>query len=127
MKKVLLSLAAMLIAIAVNAAETATACFTVSPEMSCANCEKKIKENMRFEKGITAVETSLSSQTVTVKYNPAKTDSAKIIAGFKKIGYIATPANSPSRCDQKAACGKKKGCCQSRRTQCDTTKADCCK
>lgn len=127
MKKVLLSLAVMLMGIAAGAAETATARFTVSPEMSCANCEKKIKENLRFEKGVNGVETSLSSQTVTVRYNPDKTDSAKIIAGFKKIGYTATPVDASSpQCSEKVVCGKKRGCCDTN-AECNQTKTECCK
>lgn len=108
---------AMVTALALGAAEPATACFNVSPEMSCANCEKKIKENLRFEKGVSSVETSLASQTVTVKYNPAKTDEAKIIDGFKKIGYTATIASGNQTQVEKAACTGGK-CCRKASTDC---------
>lgn len=64
---------------------------TVSPKMSCQNCEKKIKSNLRFEKGVTRIATSLKDQRVTLTYDPSKTDSTRIIQGFKKIGYTATP------------------------------------
>ncbi len=68
----------------------ATAVFTVMPKMSCQNCENKIKSNLRFEKGVKSIETSLTGQTVTVKYNPKKTNVEAIQKGFAKIGYAAT-------------------------------------
>lgn len=47
--------------------------FTTTPQMHCAVCENKIKNNLRFEKGIKNIETSVPNQTVTVKYNADKT------------------------------------------------------
>ena len=34
------------------------------PQMHCANCESKIKNNIRFEKGIKEIETNLADKTV---------------------------------------------------------------
>ena len=36
------------------------------PQMHCANCESKIKNNIRFEKGIKEIETNLADKTVTI-------------------------------------------------------------
>ena len=41
--------------------------------MHCANCESKIKNNIRFEKGIKEIETNLADKTVTIKYDADKT------------------------------------------------------
>ena len=60
---------------------------TPTPQMHCQNCENKIKSNMRFEKGITKIETSIEHQTVAFTYDPAKTNSENIQAAMKKIGY----------------------------------------
>ncbi len=60
------------------------------PEMHCANCEKKIKENIRFEKGIKSITTNLEDKTVTVEYDAEKTNVQNIINGFKKIKYEAS-------------------------------------
>lgn len=83
----------------------ATAVFTVMPKMSCQNCENKIKSNLRFEKGVKSIETSLSGQTVTVKYNPKKTNIESIQKGFAKIGYAATEVpqcdDSQNKADEK--------------------------
>ena len=92
--KRILSLALMLVSLAVitnaKAPADTTAIFNVMPKMSCQNCENKIKSNLRFEKGIKSIETSLDSQTVTVVFNPKKTNVENIQKGFKKIGYAAT-------------------------------------
>ncbi|XAJ49205.1 heavy-metal-associated domain-containing protein [Segatella copri] len=53
--------------------EIKTVVFTTTPQMHCAACENKIKSNLRFEKGIKSIETSVPNQTVTVKYNADKT------------------------------------------------------
>lgn len=90
--KRILSLALMLVSLAVitnaKAPADTTAIFNVMPKMSCQNCENKIKSNLRFEKGIKSIETSLDSQTVTVVFNPKKTNVENIQKGFKKIGYL---------------------------------------
>ena len=53
--------------------EIKTVVFTTTPLMQCAACENKIKNNLRFEKGIKSIETSVPNQTVTIKYNADKT------------------------------------------------------
>ena len=53
--------------------EIKTVVFATTPQMHCAACENKIKNNLRFEKGIKNIETSVPNQTVTVKYNADKT------------------------------------------------------
>ena len=53
--------------------EIKTVFFTTTPQMHCAVCENKIKNKLRFEKGIKSIETSVPNQTVTVKYNADKT------------------------------------------------------
>ncbi len=60
---------------------------TPTPQMHCANCENKIKNNMRFEKGVVKIETSVEKQTVVITYNGAKTDAKALQAAMKKIGY----------------------------------------
>ena len=67
------------------------------PQMHCANCESKIKNNIRFEKGIKEIETNLADKTVTIKYDADKTTVEKIIAGFAKIHYTATVVENESK------------------------------
>jgi len=94
MKRTVLAIAAIIaISGSVLAKEAAdsTVVFTVQPKMSCANCEKKIKTNLRFEKGIKSIATSVPEQTVTIVFNTKKTNIEAITKGFAKIGYKATP------------------------------------
>lgn len=67
-----------------------TVVLTTLPEMHCANCEKKIKENIRFEKGVKSIKTDLKTKTVTIEYDADKTNVQEIIKGFKKIKYEAS-------------------------------------
>lgn len=93
MKKIMLVIAAVAAisgAAAAKSSADSTAVFTVQPKMSCANCEKKIKSNLRFEKGIKSIATSVSEQTVTIVFDPSKTNTEAIAKGFAKIGYKAT-------------------------------------
>ena len=61
-----------------------TVVLTTNPQMHCTNCEKKIKENIRFEKGIKSIKTNLDDKTVTIEYDADKTNVQNIING---IGY----------------------------------------
>ena len=49
-----------------------------NPQMHCENCENQIKKNLRFEKGVVKIETSVPEQTVTVTYDAKKTNVEKI-------------------------------------------------
>ena len=87
--------------------EIKTVVFTTTPQMHCADCENKIKNNLRFEKGIKNIETSVPNQTVTVKYNADKTTPEKLQEGFGKFGYKArilkagekVEKNTEEKCD----------------------------
>ena len=62
---------------------------TTNPQMHCESCEKKIKENIRFEPGVTKIVTDIKEQRVSITYNPQKTTPDKLVAAFAKIGYKA--------------------------------------
>lgn len=66
-----------------------TVVITTHPQMHCINCETKIKKNLRFEKGIKDITTSVPDQTVTIKYDAQKTTVEKLIKAFEKFGYTA--------------------------------------
>lgn len=75
----------------------ATVVFTVTPRMTCRNCENKIKTNIRFEKGVNDISTDLKANTVTIRYNTKSTDVDKMAAAFKKIGYEAKQYNANNK------------------------------
>lgn len=58
--------------------------------MDCANCVKKVEKNIAFEKGVTDLKCDLPTRTAEVTYRTDKTDEAKLVAAFKKIGMDAT-------------------------------------
>ena len=86
MKHLLLSLITILI-VAAGGKQIRQLVVTPTPQMHCESCENKIKSNIRFEKGVLNIETSLEAQTVTITYNAAKTNVSNLQAAMKKIGY----------------------------------------
>ena len=89
MKKIFILSAMMLTAMVTLAKDIKTVVVTTNPEMHCESCEKKIKGNLRFEKGIKNIITDLKTKTVTIEYDADKTNIQNIIKGFKKIKYEA--------------------------------------
>lgn len=55
----------------------------------CKNCAKKIEDNIAFEKGVTALEVSVEEKTVTVTFDPSKTEIETLRAAIIKLGYTA--------------------------------------
>lgn len=86
-----------------------TVVLKTQPEMHCENCEKKIKDNIRFEKGVKDIRTNLDDKTVTIEYDADKTNVEAIIKGFKKINYEACEAKpAPAKKDVDAETGATK-------------------
>ncbi len=89
MKKIALFLSMMLITVTCFAKDIKTLVVTTNPQMHCESCENKIKNNLRFEKGIKSIETSIDNQTVTIVYDADKTTEDELIAAFQKFNYAA--------------------------------------
>lgn len=70
------------------AKELRTVVFKVM-QMECPNCEKKVKKNISFEKGLKEVETDIKKRTVTITYDAEKTSVEKLKQGFEKFDYEA--------------------------------------
>ena len=87
MKKAMFMAAMLLSAASLMAKDIKTIVLTTTPQMHCNNCEEKIKKNIRFEKGVKAIETNVAEQTVKITYDADKTTPEKLQKGFKKIGY----------------------------------------
>ena len=94
-----------------------TVVFKTIPEMHCNNYETKIKNNLRFEKGVKEIVTDLGDKTVTVKYDADKTTVEVLIKGFAKIKYSAVPVTEKkeggkSICPEKTTCPEEtEECC----------------
>ena len=55
--------------------------------MHCANCESKIKKNIRFVKGVKSIQTSVPEQKVTIVYQKEKATYEDFVKAFSEIGY----------------------------------------
>lgn len=112
MKRIILIALAALMAVSASASEFQTAAPAVQTQkkakkvkevkevvfnvhLHCMNCVKKVQENISFEKGVKGLDVCLDHQTVTVKYDPAKTSEETLKAAIEKLGYkvegVATP------------------------------------
>lgn len=61
--------------------------------LHCAECVKKVMENISFEKGVKDLEVSLEQQTITVTFNPSKTSVETLQKAINKLGYNAEPCS----------------------------------
>lgn len=62
---------------------------TYNVSMHCKNCVAKITDNVSFVKGVEDLKVSLDEKTVTITYDPAKTDEATLQKAIEKLGYTA--------------------------------------
>lgn len=79
---------ALLAATGAMAKDYRTVVFKVE-QMECGNCERKVKNNIRFEKGVKEFTTDLGKRTVTIVFDAEKTNVDKLKAGFRKFKYEA--------------------------------------
>lgn len=90
MKKLLLLTFVLFLAVMSQAQAMKEVVFKTEPEIECQSCVNRIKNNLRFEKGVKAINPDLNTQLVTVQYDSEKTDVEKLQKAFQKIGYKAT-------------------------------------
>lgn len=74
-----------------------TVVFTPSPEMHCNSCEIRIKNGLRFEKGVKDIVTNLKKQTILIKYDSDKTNVDALRKAFSKIDYSVAECELPSK------------------------------
>lgn len=60
---------------------------TFKVHLHCANCVKKVQENIAFEKGVKGLHVCLEDQIVELKYDSAKTSEDALKAAIEKLGY----------------------------------------
>ena len=60
---------------------------TFNVHLHCENCMKKVQENISFEKGVKDLHVCLEDQTVSIKYDVAKTTEDKLKAAIEDLGY----------------------------------------
>lgn len=62
---------------------------TFSASIHCKACQKKVEENLSFEKGVKALEVSVENKTIKVTFDPSKTSIETLKAAIRKLGYTA--------------------------------------
>lgn len=125
MKRILLFTLSVVFAMTALAKDIKTLVLTTTPQMHCENCENKIKNNVRFVRGVKTIDTNVEAQTVTITYDADKTTPEKIKEGFAKIGYtvkevtpdtqsaaqpaqsVAQPAEKGQQCEGAKCCSAK--------------------
>ena len=60
---------------------------TFNVHLHCANCVKKVQENISFEKGVKDLHVCMEDQIVYLKYDPSKTSEETLKAAIEKLGY----------------------------------------
>ena len=73
----------------------------------CGMCKSRIERNLAFEKGVKEATLDVDTKIVTIKYNAAKTDVAKLKANIIKTGYDADEAVADPKGYEKLP-----GCCK---------------
>lgn len=91
MKKIVLLTSALFFAFLLQAqTKNSEVVFSTEPEIECQNCVKRIKDNLRFEKGVKAINPDMNANLVTIQYDGGKTNPEKLQKALAKIGYKAT-------------------------------------
>ena len=91
MKKIIITMALAIVSIttfAQKAKSADTLQITTTPQMHCSNCEKNYGlAGQRFVEGVKKIDTSISNQTVTIVYEPKKSNYQDFVKAFENIGY----------------------------------------
>ena len=54
-------------------------------DVDCENCAKEVDNSIPYQKGVKEVKVDVSTQTVTVTYDVAKTNDEALLKAFKKV------------------------------------------
>lgn len=79
-----------MLAVSAYAKDIKTVTVTTDPEIECENCENKIRNELKFTKGVKRIAIDRPAQQVTITYDADKTSVEKLAAAFEKIGYQVT-------------------------------------
>ena len=90
------------LAIGASAKDIRTMVVTTTPKMTCQNCEKKIKTNIRFVKGTKAITTELAEQRVVITFDADKAKVEDYVKAFGKIGYKVDIVEQPQAATEQA-------------------------
>ena len=104
MKKILLVCLVALFSVAVADAQQPqkgkrqTVTTTFVTDIDCEGCAKKVTNTIPYEKGVKDVQVDVPSKTVTVTYDPTKTNDEALIKAFSKIKINASVEGCTGDC-----------------------------
>lgn len=101
MKRILSILMMLIVIMTVSAKDIKTVTYTVNPAMHCNGCVAKIKNQLKFEKGVKSIDISLEEQIVTLQYDAEKVQPKKFVELIKKAGYEATEVKPVQKKEEK--------------------------
>lgn len=87
MKKTIIIIAAVLAVSPAFAARKPQKQVVFASSIHCAACARKVQENIAFEKGVKDLKVSVEQKTISVSFDPAKTDTSRLSAAVRKLGY----------------------------------------
>lgn len=90
MKRFLSLLAIVLMSCTMVFAKSEKKVVVFDVDLHCQGCVDKVMKNIAYEKGVKDIQCSLKDKTVTVTFDPAKTDVQKLQDAFAKIKKPAT-------------------------------------
>ena len=73
-----------------NAQKKSTEVVCFKSNMDCENCQSKLTEYLKYEKGVKALEVDHVSNTIKVEYKAGKNNAEGVAKAIKKKGYVAT-------------------------------------
>ncbi len=73
----------------------------------CSSCQPQIEQDLRFTKGVKLSIVNVANQTITIIYNPAKTNPEAIRKAIANSGYDADDVKADVK-----AYSKLDGCCK---------------
>ena len=66
MKKTIFTMLLVMTAMIATAKNLKTVIYTTTPQMHCANCEAKVKNNLRFAKGVKEIKTDVNLSLIHI-------------------------------------------------------------
>ena len=62
--------------------------------LDCQGCAKKITDTIPYEKGVKDVQVDVDTKTVTVTFDPSKTNNEALVKAFAKVKIEAAPMDA---------------------------------
>ncbi|GHU66736.1 hypothetical protein FACS189413_00250 [Bacteroidia bacterium] len=69
---------------------------TFVTNLFCINCQTKIERHLSWEKGVKDVQTNLDKKTVTIEYDPAKTNEETLRKVIIDLEYTCEKVEEPA-------------------------------